>query len=324
MFGIIRPCRHRLLSLHASWLAHLCGLCLALRDEHGQLARTVTNYDGLVISVLVEAQSQGSARRTAGPCALRAMRSASVAHGDGARLAASVSLVLASAKVSDHVADGDGLAGRVPVVARRVAARWAAQGASSGSSVGFDTAVLVDAVSRQSAVESSAHTLLDVTEPAETAAAAAFAHTAVVSGVSANAAALAEVGRLFGRIAHIIDAVEDQATDTWNPLSATGTSAAEARKHCDDALLGIRLALDEVEFVDDRLVRVLLVDEVERAVNRAFAHASGKRRRKKKKKDEQSVGFGGDAVDMGVSDAAHVARGGKGCFSHCDCCDCCS
>ncbi len=129
---------------------------------------------------------------------------------------------------------------------------------------------------------------------------------------------------MFGRIAHIIDAVEDQATDTWNPLSATGTSAAEARKHCDDALLGIRLALDEVEFVDDRLVRVLLVDEVERAVNRAFAHASGKRRRKKKKKDEQSVGFGGDAVDMGVSDAAHVARGGKGCFSHCDCCDCCS
>ncbi|WP_457034360.1 DUF5685 family protein, partial [Kitasatospora sp. P5_F3] len=58
MFGIIRPCRHSLPEpLRAAWLAHLCGLCLALRDGHGQLARTATNYDGLVISVLVEAQS---------------------------------------------------------------------------------------------------------------------------------------------------------------------------------------------------------------------------------------------------------------------------
>jgi hypothetical protein len=28
-------------------MAHLCGLCLALRRDHGQFARVVTNYDGL-------------------------------------------------------------------------------------------------------------------------------------------------------------------------------------------------------------------------------------------------------------------------------------
>lgn len=321
MFGIIRPCRHRLSRLHASWLAHLCGLCLALRDDHGQLARTVTNYDGLVISVLVEAQSETSARRTAGRCPLRAMQSASVAQGDGARLAASVSLVLASVKVADHVADGDGRAGRVPAVARLVAARWAAQGASSGSAVGFDTAVLVDAVSRQSTVESSATALLDVTEPAETAAAASFAHTAVVSGRPGNAVALAEIGRLFGRIAHIVDAVEDQATDAWNPLSVTGTSSVEAREHCDDALLGIRLALDEVEFVDDRLVRLLLTDEVERAVDRAFAHASG--RRKKKKKDDEAHG-GGDSELAKLAFEVTAKQVGKTRCGHCDCCDGCA
>ncbi|MCT7356495.1 DUF5685 family protein, partial [Streptomyces sp. 15-116A] len=108
MFGMVRPCRHRLgEKLTAQWMAHLCGLCLALRGDHGQLARVVTNYDGLLISVLTEAQA-GSAeagRRTAGPCPLRGMRTASVAHGEGARLAAAVSLVLASAKVRDHVAD---------------------------------------------------------------------------------------------------------------------------------------------------------------------------------------------------------------------------
>ena len=105
MFGIIRPCRHRMSEgMAASWLAHLCGLCLALRDGHGQVARIATNYDGLIISVLVEAQSAatGDLRRKAGPCPLRGMRSAARATGEGARLAAAVSLVLASAKMRDH------------------------------------------------------------------------------------------------------------------------------------------------------------------------------------------------------------------------------
>src|SRR3954471_6124578 len=107
MFGIIRPCRNRLgPELREAWMAHLCGLCLALRDDHGQFARVVTNYDGLAISAMVEAQSDaGTGRRAAGPCPLRGMRSADVAHGGGARLAATVSLVLASAKVRDHVED---------------------------------------------------------------------------------------------------------------------------------------------------------------------------------------------------------------------------
>ncbi|MGW1230563.1 DUF5685 family protein, partial [Streptomyces sp. NPDC002530] len=127
VFGIVRPCAHRLSEgLKTEWMAHLCGLCLALRSDHGQFARIVTNYDGLIVSVLTEAQAERAPgrRRTAGPCPLRAMRTAPVAHGEGARLAAAVSLVLASAKVRDHVADRDGLLARRPVAAaaRRVAA----------------------------------------------------------------------------------------------------------------------------------------------------------------------------------------------------------
>ncbi|MDV7220272.1 DUF5685 family protein, partial [Streptomyces prunicolor] len=103
MFGMVRPCSHRLgENLKSQWMAHLCGLCLALRGDHGQFARIVTNYDGLLLSVLTEAQVEragGGWRRTAGPCPLRGMRTASVAQGEGARLAAAVSLVLASAKV---------------------------------------------------------------------------------------------------------------------------------------------------------------------------------------------------------------------------------
>lgn len=286
MFGIIRPCRHRLgESLADQWRAHLCGLCLALRGDHGQLARVATNYDGLLISVLTEAQAAGgdAGRRTAGPCPLRGMRTASVAHGEGARLAAAVSLVLASAKVRDHVGDGDGLLARRPMAhaARRVAARWGEAGARTGTAVGFDTAVLVDAVDRQAGIEALAGPgtpLLTVTEPTETATAAAFAHTAHLAGRPHNAEPLAEAGRLFGRLAHLLDAVEDKEADAasgaWNPLTATGTPLAEARRLADDAVHGVRLALREVEFTDDRLVHRLLVHELRTSVDRAFGTVS--------------------------------------------------
>ncbi|MBT2676524.1 hypothetical protein J7E95_38230 [Streptomyces sp. ISL-14] len=282
MFGIVRPCRHRLgEQLTGEWMAHLCGLCLSLRGDHGQFARIVTNYDGLLISVLTEAQAEKNSgmRRTAGPCALRGMRTASVAQGEGARLAAAVSLVLASAKVRDHVADGDGLLARRPVAlaARRVAAGWGAAGARTGSAVGFDTAVLVDAVDRQVGIEALAGPgtpILAVTEPTETATAAAFAHTAILAGRPHNAEPLAEAGRLFGRLAHLLDAVEDQAADAasgaWNPLTATGTSLPEARRLADDAVRGVRLALREVEFGDAKLAHLLLVHELRRSVDRAF------------------------------------------------------
>ncbi|MGW0614893.1 DUF5685 family protein [Streptomyces sp. NPDC002788] len=292
MFGIVRPCRHRLgEKLAGQWMAHLCGLCLALRGDHGQFARIVTNYDGLLISVLTEAQAEagGSERRTAGPCPLRGMRTASVAHGEGARLAAAVSLVLASAKVRDHVSDGDGLLARRPVAraARRVAASWEAAGARTGTAVGFDTALLVDSVDRQTGIEALAGPgtpILTVTEPTETATAAAFAHTAVLAGRPHNAAPLAEAGRLFGRLAHLLDAVEDRHADAasgaWNPIAATGTSLTKARRLADDAVHGIRLALREVDFTDGRLVHRLLVHELRTSVDRAFgattcAHTTG-------------------------------------------------
>ncbi|GAA3757039.1 DUF5685 family protein [Streptomyces tremellae] len=286
MFGIIRPCAHRLAGdLRAEWLAHLCGLCLALRAGHGQLARAATHYDGLIVSVLTEAQAPRppEARRTAGPCPLRGMRTAAVARGEGPRLAAAVSLVLASAKIRDHADDGDGALRRRPVtaVARRAAASWVLAGARTGAELGFDTDVLVGAAARQAEVEAAAGTgvpaLLAVTEPTETATAAAFAHTAVLAGRPGNRAPLAEAGRLFGRLAHLLDAVEDQAADAaagaWNPLTATRTPRAEARRLADDAVCGIRLALRDAEFADSRLVHALLAHEPGVAVDRAFGAA---------------------------------------------------
>ncbi|MEV4217890.1 DUF5685 family protein [Nonomuraea sp. NPDC049725] len=395
MFGIVRPCRHVMCKgLYADWMAHLCGLCLALRDEHGHLSRLVTNYDGLLVSVLTEAQTAGApARRQAGPCPLRGFTGASVAHAEGARLAASVSLLLAAGKMRDHVADGDGRYARplVAAGASRLARRWTTAGAATADALGFDPRPLTAAASRQALLEhppapartppahpdgeppparphpglrthptpltetpggpptgpaplSEGHSkppsgpqpgnapqaqgrgaplsgpqagraglvvsqvpvpragggslaeagalvrpegapvlaavgLREVTGPTEEAVAAAFGHTAVLAGRPGNQHALEAAGRAFGRLAHLLDAVEDLADDrangAYNPLDATGTGLAEARRHCDAAHTALREAVDELDLPRPGLARALLVRETGRAVTRAFATGSG-------------------------------------------------
>ena len=286
MFGVVRPCRHRLRGpLFGQWMAHLCGLCLTLRDLHGQNARLVTNYDGLLVSVLTEAQNpEVTPHRTAGPCALRGFRGADVvdAAGSGARLAATVSLVLAAGKVRDHLEDGDGAYARRMIAAGAglAARRWQRAGERTGTAIGFDTAVLTDAIGRLAGLERSAGlTLLDITEPTETAVGAAFAQTAVLAGRTANAEQLARSGRSFGRIAHLIDAVEDlpgdRASGSYNPLLATGTTLARAREHCDTALGDLRLAVSGLELAEPVLAESLLVREVSVAVDKVFAGRLG-------------------------------------------------
>ncbi|MEV0237640.1 DUF5685 family protein [Nonomuraea sp. NPDC050786] len=344
MFGIIRPCgEHGCPSLRAAWRAHLCGLCLTLRDGQGHAARLATNYDTLIISVLTEAQLPSSApRRTAGPCALRGFRGAEVvdARASGARLAAAVSLVLGAGKLRDHVADGDAALGTA-AVRRRLAARWEAAGARLGAEVGFSTTVLTATVDRQLDLERRATSrvgVLELTAPTEEAVAAAFAHTALLAGRPGNAAALAEAGRFFGRIAHLLDAVEDRAADAergaFNPLTATGTTEREARRLCDDATHGLALAMREVELEERHLVDALLGTEVRRAVERAFRGPQVRPSRL-----ATSAAAVATLVTCGLwrpgwwSSEEGRHRGDKPCFLRdldcpdcsgcCDCCDCC-
>jgi post-segregation antitoxin (ccd killing protein) len=314
-------------------MAHLCGLCLTLRDLHGQNARLVANYDGLLVSVLTEAQSPSVApHRLAGPCALRGLRRGDVldAAGEGARLAASVSLVLAAGKVRDHVTDGDGAYARrlVATAAGALAARWQAAGERTGTAIGFDTAVLTDAISRQAEIERSAGLcLVDVTEPAQTAVSAAFAHTAVLAGRPGNAEALAEAGQHFGKIAHLLDAVEDlpkdQANGLYNPLVATGTTTDDARAHCHDALTGLRAAVAHIELDERTLADSLLMSEVGVAVDHVFAEvARGVR--------TGWLGFSALPCLQGGTGPRRRGRcrercgdGCDGCGDCCDCSDCC-
>lgn len=231
----------------------MCGLCLGLRDGHGQLARATTNVDAIVLSVLTEAQSASAVERSqAGRCALRGMRRASVASANspGVRLAATASLLLASAKIRDHVDDGDAaVLARTPMA--KAAGRWAGQARVSAQLIGLDVEPLVAALDAQTRLEQAARNLTAVaagasgdhvastdwprslvtasywraamgdrtdslarlTAPTQLCASEFFAHTAVLGDRPDNVDALRTAGWQFGRIAHLADAVQDYETD---------------------------------------------------------------------------------------------------------------
>ncbi|WP_280311857.1 DUF5685 family protein [Nocardia abscessus] len=255
MFGLLRPCAHGAQKYGidaAEWQAHLCGLCLGLRDGHGQLARATTNKDALVLSMLTEAQSGSAARVTAAPCPLRGMRRASVvtAGSPGVQLATTASLLLAAAKIRDHVDDGD-VAGPARRPLAKAAARWGREARAGAARIGLDVDPLVAALDAQVRLEQEAQELVAVagsreavarsagyvpqplassphwrsamapsadpldrlTAPTQLCASAFFAHTAVLAERPDNIEALRAAGWQFGRIAHLADAVADYDDD---------------------------------------------------------------------------------------------------------------
>ncbi|GAA4642724.1 DUF5685 family protein [Gordonia humi] len=278
MFGLLQPCRHVLDDdLHDQWRAHLCGLCLSLRDGHGQAARLTTNTDAVMVSVLTAAQRGPTARtREAGPCPLRGMRRADVVVGSdpGVRLAAATSLALAAAKARDTVTEQRyALAAPAPVRSRMSAAAARALTRRSTRSAGLlDVDAILSTLDAQAAIEVSARDLDALTEPTASACATVFASSADLAGSPRNRDPLTDIGTDFGRLAHLLDAVDDRAADdadgSFNPLTATQTSDGRALDRAD--LLADRIATRyrDLALHDDRLLKALLVDGVARAVRR--------------------------------------------------------
>ncbi|MGN6688072.1 MAG: DUF5685 family protein [Actinomycetales bacterium] len=265
MRGLLRPCRHQFTDeLHERWRAHLCGLCLTLRDGSGQLARCLTGYDVLLLSVLVEAQQGPLPRSDAGPCPLRGFLPASVIASDsaGAQLAAAGALLSGAAGLADKLADGDlprgarGVAGRSGDRFRRDGARMAADVALADDVLDLAAAGALEVERRTEA------TLEELLAPTGAAVGELFAHTAVVAGLAPNADALRRAGDAFGRLVHLCDAiddvVEDVASGHFNPLVATGTSATAAAELAEALRAEVVEALHGVEFRDSALVDVLL------------------------------------------------------------------
>lgn len=277
MKGIVRPCRHRLgRDLHARWLAHLCGLCLSLRDTAGQSTRVLAGYDVLLLSVLTEAQMGRLPTTTAGACPLRGFRTAEVvdARTPAIQSGTAVALLTGGAGLTDKLDDGDAPRWVRPVLSR-AARRLAKVGATAAEACGLDGTDLSAAPARARAVESRKGAGLDeLLEPSGTAVAAMFAHTAVAAGVPANAAALRRAGDAFGRLVHLVDAATDRESDRrhgrFNPLEATATDHLEAGQVARSLHADISRWLGELELVDEALAEALFGPTLSAAVERVW------------------------------------------------------
>ncbi|WP_238418610.1 DUF5685 family protein [Gordonia sp. 'Campus'] len=281
MFGVLTPCRHALDDeLMDQWRSHLCGVCLSLRNNHGQTSRLTVNTDAVMVSILTAAQSSAECASTeAGRCPLRGMRTATVVSADepGVRLAATTSLTLAAAKATDVSNEQDhalaprtrlraGVAGRAGRYLRRRA------GTDTAVAAGLDVDGVLTTLARQAEVESSSRILDDLTSASADAAAQVFSASAMLAGVPGNRDALESIGADFGRIAHLLDAVDDYDSDDregrFNPLRATGTPPAAALDDCRRLAATIRKRYADLTLVDDRLLRVVLLDGLRHAIHK--------------------------------------------------------
>ncbi len=342
MFGVVRPCRHRLSAQERDrWAGHLCGLCLTLRDRVGHDARLATNYDGLLLSVLVEDIGPGALdHRRAGPCALRGLRPARVVASSAAavQLAAAVSLLLAATKVADHIADGQS-----PRALRPLARRWEHAGRHLSADVGLDPEAILGPAASQAELEAMAgRALVDYAAPTAAATAAAFAHAAHVAGQPGARRGLATAGAAFGRLAYLLDAVEDEAgdckADRFNPLAASRTDRSAARVVADRCVGGLREGLAAAGLAHPTLTHRLLVHEAGHAVLRAFDPRAGRAGPLRCQlvacttcAETPAPAAGGcrlwrdrcgDCVNC-CGSCAECCQAVGDCFKCCECCDCC-
>ncbi|GAA1464176.1 DUF5685 family protein [Williamsia maris] len=334
------------------WRAHMCGVCLTLRDRHGQWARATLNTDAIAASVLLEAQQPISDSRVrAGRCALRGMQPAEVisANSLSVRIGAATSLTLAAAKAADEVGEHElnssGHTRARAAVARGVVGplrRHAGRDPAVGTAL--DTAGVIERITGQAAIEQRSVDLDEIVAETERACAEVFAATADLAGRPDNRARLATIGAAFGRCGHLVDAVEDRRADrasgAYNLIDATGVSIEEVHTECRRLHRVISDEIGRLELRDDRLVRAMLVRGLGHSISDAFApaapSATGASRAGSGPRALLAVGAALCAVGPGPSAAdgseeGWCARVGKDCGGDCcgdcccdgcDCCDC--
>jgi hypothetical protein len=217
MFGVLQGCGcHLTKTERRDWVSHVCGLCLTLRRDHGQLARLTTNYDAALLSVLYEAQAEEPLPRQGHTCLLRPGLHADVVVDDqpGARYAASICALIGATKIADHVADREGWPSYLPGTSARVADRWTRQARHTAGKLGFQTSAIEAQTRHQPDVErQDSQDFGFFSRPTELAVGAAFSHTAVLACRPANAGKLGQIGQMYGRMMYLLDSYRDYADD---------------------------------------------------------------------------------------------------------------
>jgi Family of unknown function (DUF5685) len=283
MFGLLRPCRTAMGTRRsAEYQAHMCGACLGLRDQAGQVARITLNKDALVLAMLIEHLSGAGDRVRAGRCPLRGMRGAEVIDpaSAAAAYAGAVSLVLAHVSLADHATDGD-RHGLVATLGLPVVARMRKRALDAFPQLRSDFDRIAECVAREARVRSVAgRGLAAYVEHTELAFGVGFGAVAALAGRPGLRPVLTGLGSAYGRIAAIIDALEDMDEDVARgqfnlilasfPRLAPDERMAAARAELLAGAARIADALRTLAVDPDATVHFLLADALRARINTAL------------------------------------------------------
>jgi hypothetical protein len=327
MFGIMKAGCGLPDTQREEWMGHICGLCLALRQQAGHLARLTTNYDAALLLALWQAQTSEHPTYDS-LCPLRRRMRLPVTAPDsvGAQFAAALAVTMGGIKLADQVHDNDTAAATLPWLPSAIAQRWQKQGQQVAAQVGFDATVITQAAKRQAEVEAiPGQDFLRYARPTELGVGAAFGHTAVLAHQPHNEPLLTTVGQLYGRIMFLIDSCQDYATDLahgrFNALAAAGKPKSFARDLFQTSYNELVGLVEQAAWKRPSLIRLLLVDHLGRIGSQLLkAAVTGPScallSSTNEKKDERDR-FCDACCDVGFACGYCVE-------SCCTCCDCCT
>jgi len=225
MFGLLRGC-YLDATDRRKWSSFYCGLCLSLDSHTGGLTRILTNSEGVLLSVLAEAQSSQTATRQEHRCVFRRFRTAQVVQPNttSSKYAALISVLMGSSKIMDHVMDRDTYVKYFPGISKKVAQSWIRSAERLAAKMGIDISMIQVQLHRQAELEKETNRhFLFYSQAVEEAAAVACSNTAVITECYHNVEPLRVIGRMYGRIIYLLDSYRDYNLDMeqnkFNPLA---------------------------------------------------------------------------------------------------------
>ncbi|MDM8556662.1 DUF5685 family protein [Desulfococcaceae bacterium HSG7] len=320
MFGIFKGrylnCRQR-----RDWMAHLCGICLALKNNYGFPARMAVNTDGVALSVLCEAQADIPFPRSRHRCPLNGYREIDIVRPDAVMMsfAAMISVLSGAAKINDHIEDNDSRLPLFPLIFKKISHKWEKLAVIHSKIMGFDSTAITSQFHRQSLVEQTpARNFSYYTGPTETAAAAAGEFTAVIAGKQQNRDSLHKLGRMYGRILFLLDSYRDYSDDLaqhkFNVLARTmpySEIKALSGKLFLDACDTIKTCLEQMDMPRPHLAKSVFTLHLKQIGSRSLAVSPGE-----PPADEI------DHVEA-LKQQEEVSEEPKRFYDCCDCPDCC-
>ncbi len=202
---------------------YYCGLCHALRFENGTLFSTLTNYDGRLVGMLVDAQriNEPTQETTKCPSPPFIHERDIVAYGSTTRFSAALTVLLAREKLSDNVIDDSNklsrfLLGKIDPYANRAK--------DTLMELGFPVEEIDELRNRQENVEKQTGIELDeICAPTSMTLSLIFRFTAHLSGNPGNIKELGMLGSEVGKVICMLDALKDLHADLnknrYNPIA---------------------------------------------------------------------------------------------------------